>query len=59
MLIEHGAGLTAQNNINDGVTRLLYSTSDIDSINFGLGVTTKIRRIARMAQMSIPKTIIN
>jgi len=38
MLIEHGADLTAQN--NDGVT------SDVNSINFGLGVTTRLCRIA-------------
>ena len=40
MLIEHEAGLTVQN--NDGVT------SDVNSINFGLGVITTLRRIAHI-----------
>ena len=40
MFIEHGAGFTAQN--NDGLT------SDVNSINFGLVVTARLRKIARI-----------
>jgi hypothetical protein len=53
ILIEHGTDSTLAAQNNDGVT------SDVNSINFGFGVTTRIRRIARMTQMSIPRTRID